>query len=245
MQENPEFPYHTLASGARQFGIELSETQIDQFRRLADLLIDWNTNRFNLTAIVNPEEIVIKHFLDSLSIVKAMDIAACRTMIDVGTGAGFPGIPLKIVYPNIQITMLDSVLKRLTFVDAAASELGLAGIFTVHARAEDAGHNKNYRERFDLAVSRAVAKLNVLVELCTPFCRLNGHFVSYKGGDAEDEITEAHRAIKVCGNALERTVKVTLPNSDIRRTLVVIKKIQHTPGIYPRKSGLPSKQPIV
>lgn len=237
-------PREILASGAAELGIFLSDQAIDQFETLTTLLLEWN-QKFNLTRITDPTEIAVKHYMDSLSLLSFVRLKKGASVIDVGTGAGLPGIPLKIVLPDIRLALLDSVKKKLAFAEAAAQELGMSDVKFIHARAEDAGRDAALRERFDLSVSRAVARLALLCELCLPFCRIGGRFVAYKGPDAEAEIDEAAKALKVMGGKVEAVHKFTLPNSDSSRTLVVIKKVHRTMPGYPRKAGIPEKSPLI
>lgn len=232
-----------LEEGARELGIPLDESQIGAFDLLTALLLEWN-EKLNLTRVTDPDEIALKHHLDSLSLLAFVEIPQGSTLIDIGTGAGFPGIPLKIARPDLRITMVDSVRKKLAFVESAVTELGLANLECVHGRAEDLGRDRAYRARFDFVVSRAVARLNVLAELCMPFCRKGGTFVAYKGPDASEEIREAERAIGVFGGEVEAVHEFALPGSDIRRTLVVVAKTSSTPRAYPRKPGTPERSPL-
>lgn len=233
-----------LSSGAAEMGITLTSEQLDLFDAFTALLLDWNS-RLNLTRITDPAEIAVKHYLDSLSILAHVQIAPDASIIDIGTGAGLPGIPLKIALPKTSVTMLDSVKKKLTFIEAAAKELHLSDVRVLHSRAEDAGINPAYRERFDFATSRAVAKLSVLTELALPFCRVGGAFVAYKSSGVDEEAEEAARAISTLGGKLEGIHRFMLPESDISRALVVVRKVKKTPNGYPRKAGTPSKEPIV
>ncbi len=227
----------------KTFGIHLSERQADQFLDYYCFLVEKN-KVMNLTAITDYEEVVLKHFTDSLSIVKVIDMEKCSNLIDIGTGAGFPGIPLKIVYPHLNVVLLDSLKKRISFLDELMKKLSLNGIEAVHARAEDAARNSIYRERFELCVSRAVANLSSLSEYCLPFVREDGVFVSYKSMDIDTEIEDAKSAIALLGGTIEEKKDFYLPASVIGRSLVVIKKIKKTPSRYPRKAGLPSKEPL-
>lgn len=237
-------PREVLASGALELGVRLTAAQLDKFDAFTEILIDWNS-RFNLTRITDPMGIVIKHYLDSLTVLSVADIAGTMSVIDVGTGAGFPGIPLKIVYPELRVTLLDSVRKRLSFIDAAAKELGLGDVETLHARAEDAGQDRKRRGKYDFAVSRAVAKLNILTELCLPLCRVGGRFVAYKGPDVGQEIIEAVWAARDLGGIQESVRCLTLPHTDMQRTLIVVKKTRPTPAGYPRGAGIPAREPLV
>lgn len=224
-------------------GIQIDERQREQFDRYYELLIEWNSV-MNLTGITDYDEVNLKHFTDSLSIVKAADMEKVSTMIDIGTGAGFPGIPIKIVFPHIEITLLDSLNKRLKFLNEVIEQLDLRNVTTLHGRAEDYAKKKEYRETFDLAVSRAVANLSTLSEYCLPFVKEGGSFISYKSGESDEEISNAGRAVKILGGKIGKIRKFCLPDSDISRTLLQIEKIKPTPGKYPRKAGIPAKEPL-
>jgi len=226
-----------------ELGITLTDTQKKQFIRFYELLVEWN-KVMNLTGITEYEEVNEKHFVDSLSIVKAIDINKIESVIDIGTGAGFPGIPLKIAFPHLKIVLLDSLNKRIKFLDTVIDELGLVGIKTIHGRAEDFAKQAEYREQFDLCVSRAVANLSILSEYCIPYVRRGGLFVPYKSGEIEEEIEQSKKAIHVLGGKVENVVKFHLPGTEIGRSFVIIKKLQNTAKKYPRKAGLPSKEPI-
>ena len=198
----------------------------------------------NLTAIIEEDEVIDKHFVDSLALGHYMELKD-QSLLDLGTGAGFPGIPLKIVYPGLRITLADSQQKRLRFLDTVIRELALDQITTVHGRAEDLANDPNYREQFDLCASRAVANLTTLSEYCLPFVKTGGTFVPYKAEKTEEELTQAGYAISVPGGSLDRVERYMLPGSDLNRTLLFIRKIKKTPGKYPRKAGSPSKEPLV
>lgn len=238
-----DHPRMILSSGASELGITLDERQLDRFDSFTALLIEWN-ERLNLTRITDPVEIAVKHYLDSLSLLSVVDIPAGSSLLDVGTGAGIPAVPLKIARPDLKVTMLDSVRKRLRFIEVVLQELDVEDAELVHARAEDGGQDKRYRERFDFTVSRAVARLSVLSELCIPFCRIGGCFVAYKGPDAVEEIAEAGSAIRKLGGKPARTESLSLPGGDAGRTLVVVGKGRRTPSGFPRKAGTPEKQPL-
>ena len=225
------------------FSIFLSPKQIEQFLIYYEMLAEWN-QVMNLTAITEYEEVMKKHFVDSLSLVKAYNMAGNKKLIDVGTGAGFPGIPLKIVYPDINVTLLDSLQKRVGFLNAVIEKLEISGIEAVHGRAEDLARDKRRREQYDLSVSRAVANLTTLSEYCLPFVKVGGCFISYKSEKAEEEVTLAGHAISLLGGSIEKQVPLQLPSSDLYRNLIVIKKQTATPGKYPRKAGLPAKEPL-
>ena len=224
--------------------IELREKQKQQFRRYYELLTEWN-KVMNLTGITEYDEVNEKHFVDSLSIVKAIDIENIKTVIDIGTGAGFPGLPLKIVYPHLHVVLLDSLNKRVKFLNTVIEELGLKEIDTLHGRAEDYARQTEYREKFDLCVSRAVANLSTLSEYCIPYIRVGGIFISYKSGNIEEELQASQKAVKILGGKTEKTVKFQLPGTEIGRSFVTIKKIESTKKKYHRKAGLPSKEPIL
>lgn len=223
--------------------ITLSERQILQFLQYYELLKEWN-QKVNLTAITEYSEVIKKHFVDSLTLIRAYDVSQQISVIDVGTGGGFPGLALKIAFPWMKITLLDSLRKRVDFLDYVIADLNLEEIETIHGRAEDYAKKMDYRENFDLAVSRAVAKLSVLSEYCLPFVRLGGCFVSYKSEKVSEEIQSAKRALSILGGHMEKQIDFMLPNSDIYRNLVVIGKKNSTPGKYPRKAGMPGKEPL-
>lgn len=226
-----------------ELGITLNDEQKQQFICFYDLLVEWN-KVMNLTGITEYEEVNEKHFVDSLSIVKAIDINKVETVIDVGTGAGFPGIPLKIAFPHLKVVLLDSLNKRIKFLDTVIDELGLKNIKTIHGRAEDFAKQVDYREKFDLCVSRAVANLAILSEYCIPYVKKEGLFVPYKSGEIEEELEQSKKAVHVLGGKVHNVVKFQLPGTEIGRSFIVIKKAQNTSKKYPRKAGLPSKEPI-
>ena len=224
-----------------KLGITLSEIQLKQFYNYMNLLIEWN-KKINLTAITEPNEIILKHFVDSLTISKY--ISDGTRVVDVGTGAGFPGIPLKIYRQDIEITLLDSLQKRINFLDEVIRELNLEKIETIHSRVEDFGKDKRYREKFDIATSRAVANLATLSEFLLPLVKVGGKVISMKGSLIEEELENSKNAIKILGGKIERVDEFDLPNSDISRNIVLINKIKETPNKYPRKAGEPSKKPL-
>lgn len=232
-----------LTEGCRHFRISLTDRQIDQFMEYYELLAEWN-KVMNLTAITEFDEVMQKHFVDSLALTRAVDLNSASRLLDIGTGAGFPGLPLKIVFPHLEVVLLDSLNKRIRFLNEVIERLGLTGIQAIHGRAEDYAKKTEYREGFDLCVSRAVANLSTLSEYCIPYTKIKGYFISYKSGEAEEEIKAAKPAVSILGGKCVNTVKFTLPNSDIERSLVVIEKVKHTSGKYPRKSGLPAKEPL-
>lgn len=224
-------------------GIQITEEQAEQFYQYYELLVKWN-EFMNLTGITEFDEVVEKHFVDSLSIAqfKSMDIV--DDLIDVGTGAGFPGLPLKIVFPHLKVTLLDSLNKRIQFLNEVIAVTGLTGIETIHGRAEDFAKPGLKRESYDLCVSRAVANLSTLSEYCLPYVKLGGEFISYKSGEIARELEEAKGAIFLLGGKLEECRSFELPGSDIHRSMIRIKKVNGCPKKYPRKSGLPGKDPL-
>jgi len=225
-------------------GVSLTEKQIEQFVRYYELLVSWN-EKMNLTAITQYDEVMKKHFVDCLSLIKTYDTSKEVSVIDVGTGAGFPGLALKIAYPNMKVTLLDSLNKRINFLNEVIAELGLTGVTTIHGRAEDYAKPAKEREKYDLCVSRAVANLTTLSEYCLPFVKVGGHFISYKSEKITEEMANAKNAIALLGGSFEKSEEFYLPDSDIYRNLVTIKKIKQTPKKFPRKAGLPAKEPLV
>ncbi|MCD8151146.1 MAG: 16S rRNA (guanine(527)-N(7))-methyltransferase RsmG [Clostridiales bacterium] len=223
--------------------IEINQEQAEQFLQYFRLLTGWNQH-MNLTVITDFEEVVQKHFVDSLSVVLVQDMQNIEFVIDVGTGAGFPGIPLKIVFPHLKVTLLDSLQKRVTFLNHVIDELGLTGVEAVHGRAEDFAKPGFGIEKYDLCVSRAVANLSTLSEYCLPFVKIGGSFVSYKSKEAEQELEKAKNAIFLLGGKTEEYKSFDLPGTDISRTLVKIQKVNGCPKKYPRKSGTASKSPL-
>lgn len=238
-----EYNTNQFESDILNLGIKLSKKQISQFLKYYELLVEWN-GFMNLTAITEYDEAMKKHFVDSLSLIKAFDVSKEASVIDVGTGAGFPGLALKIAYPNLKITLLDSLNKRINFLNEVIIQLGLSGIEAIHGRAEDFAKPGKLREKFDLCVSRAVANLSTLSEYCLPYVKVGGEFISYKSEKMEEEINAAKNAIYVLGGKIQGCEEFYLPDSDIYRNLVVIKKVRETPKKYPRKAGLPSKEPL-
>ena len=198
----------------------------------------------NLTGITEFDEFIDKHYIDSLSIVNAVDMTRVNSIIDVGTGAGFPGIPLKILYPHLKITLLDSLNKRIRFLDSVVNDLGLEDVTLIHGRAEDAGRDLNHREKYDLCVSRAVANLSTLSEYCTPFIKVEGEFISYKASNSEEEINSSKSAVSKLGCEIKWIKNMKIPDSDIERTFVCISRKKTLSSRYPRKSGIPSKEPL-
>lgn len=235
-----------LYNGLDDLNIKITKNQEKQLIRYYEMLVEKN-KVMNLTSITEIKEVVVKHFLDSLALVKIISSDYLKKqikVIDIGTGAGFPGIPLKIVFPEIDVTLLDSLNKRLVFLNEVIEDIGLHNIETVHGRSEDIARDCEHREKYDLCVSRAVANLSSLSELCIPFVKREGFFVSYKAGDSADEISEAGYAIEKLGGKVENIVEFTIPNTNLNRVFVKIKKEKETPKAYPRKAGTPIKLPL-
>lgn len=226
-----------------ELGIELTDRQIEKFLLYYEMLVEWN-GFMNLTAITEYDEVMKKHFIDSLSLIKAYDLSQEKKVIDIGTGAGFPGLVLKIAFPQLEITLLDSLNKRIQFLDAVIQNLSLTGVETVHGRAEDFAKPEKLRECFDLAVSRAVSNLSTLSEYCLPFVKQGGYFISYKSEKISEETEAAKNAITLLGGKIRKQVDFTLPDSNIYRNFLLIEKVSATPKKYPRKAGLPSKEPL-
>lgn len=225
----------------KKLDIVFTEEQYKNFFKYMNLLIEWNS-KINLTAIIEPKEIILKHFIDSLTINKY--IKEGQTLVDVGTGAGFPGIPIKILRPDVEVLLVDSLNKRITFLNEVINKLELKGIKAIHSRVEEFGRNKEYREKFDIATARAVADLSVLSEYLLPLLRLSGRCICMKGNEVTEEVEKSKKAITILGGKIKNTEYFKLPNSDINRNIIVVEKINKTPNKYPRKPGTPSKEPI-
>lgn len=233
----------TFLSDLEKLRITLSNEQLEQFLIYYEMLVEWN-EKMNLTAITDFQDVMKKHFVDSVSLIKAYDVTKSVSIIDVGTGAGFPGLALKIAFPQLRVTLLDSLNKRILFLDAVIDKLNLSDVETIHGRAEDFAKPGKLREKFDLCVSRAVANLSTLSEYCLPFVKKGGMFISYKSEKISEEFEMAENAISFLGGRVKKQVEFTLPDSDIYRNLFVIEKIKETPKKFPRKAGLPSKEPL-
>lgn len=223
--------------------IPFSSEQQEQFVTYYKMLVEKN-KVMNLTAITEFDEVLDKHFLDSIALARYVDLTTSISLIDLGTGAGFPGMPLKIMFPNLKVTLADSLNKRIVFLDEVIGELGLTDIQTVHARAEDLAHNSDYREQYDYCVSRAVANLSSLSEYCLPFVRIGGTFISYKSGEIEEELAAAKKAIFLLGGQFDQVIPFQLDGTDLGRSFVLINKDKKTAKTYPRKSGIPTKKPL-
>lgn len=229
----------------KEWNIELSETQLAQLETYYEMLVEKN-KVMNLTAITEYDDVLKKHFLDSLALSRLVNISDKKfKLLDMGTGAGFPGIPLKIAFPDLEVTLMDSLNKRIVFLQDVIKELGLTGITAIHGRAEEAALKPEYREKYDLCVSRAVARLVSLSEFCIPFVKQGGYFIPYKSGEIQEELQEAKFAVRELGCEYRKTYKYCLPNSDIERTLLQMEKIKQTPKKYPRGGGKPLKQPLL
>ena len=224
-----------------ELGIKLSKEQAEMFFDYMNLLLEWN-EKINLTAITEEKEVIVKHFVDSLTIAKYIPEGA--SLVDVGTGAGFPGIPLKIIRDDLKITLLDSLQKRINFLDVVIKELNLKNVETIHARVEEFGKNSKYRESFEVATSRAVANLSTLTEYLLPLVKVGGIAVCMKGSSIEEELETSKKAINVLGGKVSNVFEFDLPKTDIKRNVVIVDKINKTPSKYPRKPGMPSKEPI-
>ena len=225
-------------------GVSLNDVQLEQLDKYYELLVEWNSF-MNLTGITEYEEVMLKHYLDSLVLKLPVNGTDSHIkLIDVGTGAGFPGIPLKIAFPNLQVTLFDSLNKRIKFLQDVIEALNLNEISAVHGRAEEGARDKAMREKYDFVVSRAVANMAVLSEYCIPFVKVGGYFIPYKTGTVEEEITQGKKAIQILGGKIEKVEKLMLPDSDISRSFVFIRKEKQTPKAYPRKAGTASKQPL-
>lgn len=232
-----------LREKAAAFGIKLSDHQLEQFETYYEMLVEKN-KVMNLTAITEKNEVIDKHFADSLALIKSGVSLTGQKILDIGTGAGFPGIPLKIAFPELEIVLLDSLNKRIKFLNEVIEALGLEKITAIHGRAEDFAKQKEYREQFDYVVSRAVANLTVLSEYCLPYVKVGGCFIPYKSGEIDEELNNSKKAVQILGGKIEEVIKFQLPDTDIGRSFVKIKKNKNTAKKYPRKAGLPAKEPL-
>ena len=236
-----EYKFDKFIEELKNIQIELSEKQLEQFRIYFEMLVEKN-KVMNLTGITEWDEVLEKHFLDSISLIRAVDLNRELTVMDMGTGAGFPGLPLKIAFPNLKVTLADSLNKRVVFLQEVIDALELTGIEAIHGRAEDLARDKKYREQFDLSVSRAVANLSTLSEYCLPFVKIGGQFISYKSGECDDEVAASKSAVFLLGGKISSVMKFELGESG--RSFIVIDKVKGTSKEYPRKAGTPSKKPL-
>lgn len=235
--------FQLMKEASLEVGLDLTEQQYNQFIMYMRLLQEWN-EKINLTAITEDEEVIKKHFIDCIKAFKSNAVKNAKTVIDVGTGAGFPGLPIAIMNPNIKITLLDSLNKRINFLDTVIAKLGLKNVITIHSRAEDGARKPEFRENFDVATSRAVANMAVLSEFCLPYVKLNGYFVALKGPAVDEEINDGKKAISTLGGELENIIEVNIEESDLKHNIVEIKKVRKCPKTYPRKAGTINKKPI-
>lgn len=236
-----EYSFEKFINELNKISISLTDKQLEQFRVYYEMLVEKN-KVMNLTGITEWEEVLEKHFLDSISLIRAIDLNEELRVMDMGTGAGFPGIPLKIAFPKLKVTLADSLNKRVLFLQEVIDELGLEGIEAIHGRAEDLAKDKYYRQQYDLSVSRAVANLSTLSEYCLPFVKIGGQFISYKSGDCDEEVETSKKAVFILGGKIREIIKFELGDSG--RSFIIIDKVNGTPKEYPRKAGTPSKKPI-
>ncbi len=230
-----------LTEKLEMINVKIDEHQAKQFYDYMNLLVEWN-EQINLTAIIEPKEIILKHFVDSLTI--ANEIKENESIADIGTGAGFPGIPLKIIFPNNEVVLIDSLNKRVKFLEEVINKLELKNIKAIHSRAEEIGHDNNYREHFCIVTSRAVAKLNILLEYMKPLVKVDGKCICLKGPNIQEEINEAEKALEILGGKLKKVEEIVLPGSDNKRTIITVLSVKHLPNRFPRKAGIPTKSPL-
>ncbi|PRR81396.1 16S rRNA (guanine(527)-N(7))-methyltransferase RsmG [Clostridium vincentii] len=232
-----------MKEAAKDVDMDLTDKQYEQFIKYMRLVQEWN-QKINLTTITEDEEFIKKHFIDSIKAFKSNELKEAKTLIDVGTGAGFPGLPIAIMNKNIQVTLLDSLNKKINFLDLVVKELDLKNVKTIHSRAEDGAKDKKFREKFDIAVSRAVANMAVLSEFCLPYVKLNGSFIALKGPAVEDELKDCKNALGVLGGKLKEVIKIDIEDTDLKHNIVVVNKIKECPLSYPRKAGSITKKPL-
>ncbi|NLK94942.1 MAG: 16S rRNA (guanine(527)-N(7))-methyltransferase RsmG [Clostridiales bacterium] len=235
--------FDLLKKCANDIGMEYNKDKHDKFIKYMRLVQEWNNN-INLTAIIEDDDFIKKHFIDCIKVFKSKEIKEAKNIIDVGTGAGFPGIPIAIMNENVNITLLDSLNKRINFLNIVVKELGLKNVTTIHSRAEDGARKKELRENFDVAVSRAVANMAVLSEFCLPYVKVSGSFIALKGPAIEDELENSRNAIGVLGGKLSNIIEIEIEDTDLRHNIVIVKKIKECPSNYPRKAGIITKKPI-
>ena len=235
--------FELMKTASNDVGLEFTELQYNQFIKYMRLLQEWN-EKINLTAITEDEEVVKKHFIDCIKAFKSDKIKNAKTIIDVGTGAGFPGLPIAIMNPNVEVTLLDSLNKRINFLNLVVRELGLKNVKTIHSRAEDGARKPELREKFDIATSRAVANMAVLSEFCMPYVKKGGYFVALKGPSIDEELENGSNAIKILGGELKDIIEISIEETDLKHNIVEVKKIKTCPKTYPRKAGTVNKKPL-
>lgn len=235
--------FDLMKRAANDVDMEFTEVQYEQFIKYMRLLQEWN-EKINLTAITEDEDVIKKHFIDCIKAFKSEPIKNAKTIIDVGTGAGFPGLPIAIMNPEVEVTLLDSLNKRINFLNLVVRELGLKNVTTIHSRAEDGARNPKLREKFDVATSRAVANMAVLSEFCMPYVKKGGHFVALKGPSIDEELQNGSNAIKILGGELKEIIKVSIEETDLQHNIVEVKKVNTCPKTYPRKAGTINKKPL-
>lgn len=232
-----------LIEGCELLGIEINNKEVDIFLEYMSILLEWN-KKINITSITDKKDFIIKHFLDSLTCIKTFDFKGTEKIIDIGTGGGFPGVPLKIMMPEIKLTLLDSTQKKVKFLNELVKKLTIENVISIHGRAEDYGNEKSYREKYDIAVSRAVAPMNILLEYCLPFVKKGGIFIAQKSSEIETELNEAKNSLKRLGGKIEQDIRLELPFSNDGRSIIIIRKTNKTPNNYPRRAGIPQKKPL-
>lgn len=235
--------FELMKTASNDVGLEFTELQYEQFIKYMRLLQEWN-EKINLTAITEDEEVIKKHFIDCIKAFKSEPIRKAKTIIDVGTGAGFPGLPIAIMNPNVKVTLLDSLNKRINFLNLVVKELDLKNVTTIHSRAEDGARKTELREKFDVATSRAVANMAVLSEFCMPYVKKGGYFVALKGPAIDEELENGRNAIKILGGELKEIIEISIEETDLKHNIVEIKKINMCPKAYPRKAGTVNKKPL-
>ena len=235
--------FDIMKQAANDVDMELSEKQYDQFIKYMKLVQEWN-QKINLTAITEDEEFIKKHFIDCIKAFKSNELKSASSLIDVGTGAGFPGIPIAIMRPDLSVTLLDSLNKRINFLNIVVNALGLTNVKTIHSRAEDGARIKELRENFDIATSRAVANMTVLAEFCIPYIKVGGHFVALKGPAIEEELANSKNALGVLGGKLKDVIEVEIEGTDVKHNIVIVDKVKECPSSYPRKAGIVTKKPL-
>lgn len=235
--------FELMKTASNDAGLEFTEMQYEQFIKYMRLLQEWN-EKINLTAITEDEDVVKKHFIDCIKAFKSESIKNAKTIIDVGTGAGFPGLPIAIMNPNVEVTLLDSLNKRINFLNLVVRELGLKNVKTIHSRAEDGARKPELREKFDVATSRAVANMAVLSEFCMPYVKKGGYFVALKGPAIDEELENGSNAIKILGGELQGIIEISIEETDLKHNIVEVKKVKNCPKTYPRKAGTVNKKPL-